>query len=657
MYRKTLIAATLTAALPIHAETLAPIQVEDTATSAERLPAELLTDSARGETGDLLRQLPGVGGSRMGGHGIDPVVHGQKASRVRVSLEGAEIASGCPNRMDPATSYMDLESTDTVTALLGITTLTRPVDNASGGTLLLERKLDWTPGIHGRASVKKSHLIQDSEAINVNAASERAALRIFGNHTQANNYTDGNGDTVKAEYESKAFGAKAGVRIGSGVATVSAERSRIEDAVYPGTKMDSPYSEANRLSAGYDWTGGKVELYHTSVDHLMDNYSLRTNNGMKRRTPTDTDTTGGSLMLRSQFGSAQITYGVDARYEKKNATFENAANGAALSRMWPNTRYERRSAFAEMTHPFAAGTLKLGARVDQVHTDARDADTTVASGTPRALYQATYGTTPEIRHDDTYTNLLAGWQHRLGSWTSQWTLSSTWRAPDATERYMAKSAGAKSWVGNPNLKAENHRQIQWGLSGKALAAYWQAHLWADWVEDYILKDKAQNQASVAANDGRVIYVNKNAQLRGATLTGDWALDNRTDLTVSATYTYGYNHSDHRNLAGIAPWHGFAELSREQGVWRYGARVNWAADKSDIDPLSPDETGKTPGWATLDLYADWRINRTWALAAGVDNVFDHAYADYLNRRMDPTQGTSYQVNEPGRSVWAKISARF
>ncbi len=657
MFRKTLIATALMATLPVHAETLAPIEVDEQAQSAETHPAEQLSNTARNETGDLLRQLPDVDGSRMGGHGIDPVIHGQKASRVRISLDGAELAPGCPNRMDPATSYMDLDTADSIAVLPGITTLTRPVDNASGGTLLLQRRLDWTPGVHGRASVKKSNLVEHGESVDIHAAGEKDAVRAFASQTQANNYQDGNGDTVKAAYTSKSFGAQVGVRLGSGIATLSAERSRTEDALYPGAKMDSPYSEGTLVRAGYAWQGGKVAFYHSQVDHLMDNYSLRPAGMMKRRTPTDTETSGGELSLQSQIGPAQLRYGLDARYEKKNATFENAANGAVLALMWPDTRYERRSAFAEMTHPFTAGTLKLGVRLDQLHTDARAADRVVATGSPRTLYETTYGTPAKIAHDETYTNLLAGWQHTLGSWRSQWTLSSTWRAPDATERYMAKSAAAKSWVGNPNLKAENHRQIQWSLSGNGLAAYWQAHLWADWVDDYILKDRAQNQASVAATDARVIYVNKNAMLRGAILSADWALDARTDLTVSASYTDGYNNSDHRNLAGIAPWHGMVELAREQGTLRYGARLNWAMDKSDIDPLSPDETGKTRGWTTLDLYADWRLNRHWQLSAGVDNLFDHAYADYLNRKMDPTQGTSYQVNEPGRSLWAKISAKF
>jgi iron complex outermembrane receptor protein len=248
--------------------------------------------------------------------------------------------------------------------------------------------------------------------------------------------------------------------------------------------------------------------------------------------------------------------------------------------------------------------------------------------------------------------------------------SHTPRVPDATERYMARFAKDattqtdQSWVGNPNLKTEYHNQINLTFKGRALAGHWQVHAWADWVNDYILKDWARNQPDainpVAAGwkDMRIIYINKDALLQGVDLSASWMLDSTTDLSVSTSYVQGNNDTDNRHLAGIPPLSGQVALTHQRGAVLYGARINWASDKTDIDPLgAPDETGKIPGWATLDLYANWRINAQWQLSAGVDNVFDHAYANYLNRKMDPTQGTSYLVNEPGRAFYAKVTARF
>lgn len=668
MPKKTLIALALLHALPTLADTLAPIEIKaETFTANTQQPAQLTETTGTADSGDLLRKLNGVEGSRMGGHGIDPVIHGQKASRVQVRLDGAEIASGCPNRMDPATIYGDLDSFDVLEARQGVTTLTQPVENASGGALILKRKLPTQSGTHGRLSLSKSSLVDYGANLDVAHREDKAAIRAFANRTEAQNYQDGNGDTVKARYSHLGYGVLGGIQLNdNSLLRLSAERSRTEDALYPGAKMDSPYTEGNIVRADYTHRFASAKLsavnlnaYRSTVDHLMDNYTYRNTNPMMwRRTPTSTETVGGGLTLKSQFGPAALTYGWDSRYEKKLATFENAKTNTALSLMWPDTRIQRNSLFAQMVHPFAKGTLTLGVRQDWLHTDAKKADTVVNGSTAHALYDATYKTPATIKQDDSLTHALVKWQQPMGLWKTSLNLAHTGRAPSATERYIAKNAGQNSWVGNPNLKPEYHNQLTLSASGNGLGAYVQASVWKDWVDNYILKDFAKNQPQFAkTSDNRIIYVNKTAELQGATVSADWPLTSKLDMLVEANYTEGRNTADHRNLAGIPPLNGKVQFEYAAAKTRYGARINWAADKTAIDAASPDETGKTSGWATLDLYTRVQLHRHVHLSAGVDNVFDHAYADYLNRKMDPTQGTSYQVNEPGRTFYAKITAKF
>lgn len=684
--KKTLIATAIALQFaPAWAETLAPVEVSETTLLLQNsLPTSMLLETSALDTGALLRQLNGVDGSRMGGHGIDPVIHGQKEGRVRIVLDGAEIASGCPNRMDPATVYADLETYETVSLSTGITTLTEPVENAAAGTLSLVRKLPTKQGVHGRISAVKSNLIDYGINADVSAASEKGAVRIFGNRTEGQNYQDGDGNTVKASYSHSSYGALAGFRPDEkSLLTFSAERSRTEDALYPGAKMDSPYTEGNILRLGYSqsqvtpWLDKlEARLYRSTVDHLMDNYSLRDNTSMKMRTPTDTETTGGSLKLTSTVGHTRLRYGIDHRAENKYAEGQMVMGTMTYAKayLWPDTWITRTGLFAEAERTFGVNTFTAGVRYDLMDYDARKADVdpdgTGPAITARQLYNATYRTSADIRQSEGNIGLLLRWKRPLGQWHMAVSASHTPRVPDATERYMARfSKNAttqtdQSWVGNPNLKTEYHNQINLTLEGRAFAGYWQAHAWADWVNDYILKDWARNQpdavnpVTAGWNDMRIIYINKNAQLRGVDLSASWGLGNTTDLTVSTSYVQGYNDTDNRNLAGIPPLSGQVTLTHQRGPVLYGARLNWATDKDDIDPLAaPDETGKIPGWTTLDLYANWRLNAQWQLSAGVDNVFDHAYANYLNRKMDPTQGTSYLVNEPGRSFYAKVTAKF
>lgn len=61
-------------------------------------------------TGEWLRTLPGVSGTRL---------RGQGETRVNILLDGAYVHGGCPNRMDPATSYAPLTSYDKETLIRG----------------------------------------------------------------------------------------------------------------------------------------------------------------------------------------------------------------------------------------------------------------------------------------------------------------------------------------------------------------------------------------------------------------------------------------------------------------------------------------------------------------------------------------------------------
>ena len=76
-------------------------------------------DSPTSDGGDYLSRLSGLSGSRMGGHGTDVIIRGQQQDRNNVLLDGCAIQGGCPNRMDPPTSYAPVEFYDTVRVIKG----------------------------------------------------------------------------------------------------------------------------------------------------------------------------------------------------------------------------------------------------------------------------------------------------------------------------------------------------------------------------------------------------------------------------------------------------------------------------------------------------------------------------------------------------------
>jgi iron complex outermembrane receptor protein len=62
---------------------------------------------------------------------------------------------------------------------------------------------------------------------------------------------------------------------------------------------------------------------------------------------------------------------------------------------------------------------------------------------------------------------------------------------------------------------------------------------------------------------------------------------------------------------------------------------------------------------LSLNAAYRVNENFKLSAGVDNVLDKAYSEHLNQAGNAGVGMSAdeRINEPGRSLWARLDVSF
>lgn len=629
------------------------------------------------ETGAALRQLPGVEASRMGGHGLEVIIRGQQQSQLNILLDGAKIEAGCPNRMDPPTSYAEMSSYDDITIVKGVKSVQYGA-GGSGGTVLFERKkptYDASKIVSGGIESGKSNVMNYDVNADVKAVGEQGYMIVEGSKKEGNNYEDGNGDTVGASYETTQGRIDLGwTPSDNHHLKASYEQSNTADAVYPGARMDSPQSDGTFMRLQYEGKqlskvveDIKINLFKTTVDHRMDNFSLRTppvmmGNVMKRQNDTETEVLGSTVKLTSHLGQTKVDYGIQTQAVTKNSTLKNSANGQSLFLMWPDAQTTQNSVFAETNTPFGQQNLIVGLRYDDVTAEAKKANT--ASDTNQkasSLYAATYS---DYDNDNKTTegnlNGLVRMEGKIDAGFNWYAgLSHTKRTADETERYMAKG-GSVAWAGNPNLKPEKHNQLDLGFGQKSNQFNWQISAWYDKVDDYILLDIAKNQkgngVKSTVNDNSTIYVNVDSELYGSDLTAAWMPMQSLEVSGAISYTRGKNTSDNRNLNGISPVNGNLKVEYNANEWGIGTRFNFAMEQSDIDnDYTPAAAyGKAPAWSTLDIFGDYEIGKTWTLQAGVDNLLDHAYYNGLNRG---ALGETYKVMEPGRNIWAKVSAEF
>ncbi|HGG60892.1 MAG TPA: TonB-dependent copper receptor [Gammaproteobacteria bacterium] len=682
------VAAALSAAVGVTlADELSTIVVEDSvAINPNAAEPENINRSRaiNADGGDFLSQIPGVSISRFGGRGIEPIIRGQSQTRLNILLDGAYVHGGCPNRMDPPASWAALETYEKVTVLKGVQSLIYG-GGGSGGTVLFERdtrSLAEDKGVHGRASVAGSDNGVNSDAMaDIVAAGRKAYLRAFGEVKDAGNYEDGKGREVRSAYHH----AQGGLALGltptpDRLFELSFEKDNFSDALYPGAGMDSPEEQGKLYRLRYEdrFTKGpvdrlKLELYVSDIDHLMNNFSLRTppvyptghpkaGQPMKRQTPTHSKTSGGRLLLDTTTGKNHWQYGIDLQRNERSATLDNLDSGSpvALSFMWPDVTIEQIGLFAENTRTLAGrDRLKYGLRIDHVAASADRVDEKPALVSPNTAYAAYFGHEAEDQ-DETNVGALLRYEKDLSPRLTLFTgLSRSVRTADATERYMNKwnSVGKKRWIGDPAIAPEKHHQLDLGLLRHGEIATFSAVAWLDRVNDYILRDTARGQNGVLLSDKADIYRNVDAELRGFELEAKVPLGDTLDLSGNLAQVHATNTSDNdRPIAQTPPIEGKLQLDYSRDRWGLGARLRFADRQDRIDPLSKQEVGKTAAWSALDLYANYNLGDHFNLRAGVDNALDRNYARHASRSnlLDPE---AIKVNEPGRVVWLKINAEF
>jgi iron complex outermembrane receptor protein len=282
---------------------------------------------------------------------------------------------------------------------------------------------------------------------------------------------------------------------------------------------------------------------------------------------------------------------------------------------------------------------------------------------PDALYGLYYGTTAETRSEHLFGATLRG-EHDWGTdGRMKLGLSRQQRAADPTERFIAGngSSAAARWVGNPDLVAETHHQIQAIVEqGPKEAPTWRGEIWLDRVQDYVRRDRARGQDGVLLADQATIYHNGQALLAGAVGSGSLPLNGWLSATAEAAWTWGEDLDSGLPLAQIPPLAGRAALKAQKDGLSTQLGLRWAARATRVDDDmatgSGLDAGETPAWAVLDWSARWQLHRSAELSLGIDNLFDRSYAEHLNKP-SAFDTTVIRVNEPGRSLWAAASLRF
>ena len=643
----------------VSAEDLTDIQISspvmDKATISNEAIEEVDTRNAV-DGGDLLKNINGVNAIRRGGHGLEAVIRGQSDQRLNTFLDGAMVYGACSAKMDPASTYANVNNYDSVTVIKGTQSVLFGA-GGPGGIVSFKRVTNpvTKPEYRIGQNFDSNAGAYTTSGNMVFPLSSSSYLRLNGSATNAGNYETGAGIKPLTEYSTTDYTVILGTLLSDGSKLeVNYSNNRQDKVGYPGLMMDIAYSYTDMYTLKYHrvtplgiFNTMNVELFNTDIDHLMDNRTLRSG-GSAMATPTSSDTYGGRII--GTIGS-DIRAGVDYEHNTKNA--EQTMMGSLKTYLWPDVETEKLGLFFEKD----MNNISYGLRYDQVELDPTRAGVDPGAGTMQNSANMVYamaangGYAAATKRDfDNVSGFLRF--NNLMNGSSYVNLSINERAPDATELFNAKqnSSAMMRHVGNPHLSSERHMTIEIGHEGMLLGNHVTGSVFYNDVDDYVTTHRVAD-----AGMGTRTYKNVDATLYGYEITAHRVVAG-IDTTLNLNYTRGEDDTQNRALPQIMPLAGDLTFEIKSAQSNYGLRINFADTQDRFDSKVLDVAGGTAGYTAYDIFAGFEPTPNLRFTVGMSNITDKRYATHLNTT-NTLDAAATRTDEPGRSLFGSINYEF
>ncbi|MFJ4138216.1 TonB-dependent copper receptor [Pseudomonas fragi] len=615
--------------------------------------------------GDYLKTIPGFALIRNGGTNGDPVLRGMFGSRLNILTNGGEMLGACPGRMDAPTSYISPETYDKLTVIKGPqTVLWGP--GASAGTILFEREPEHFGelGTRVNASLLAGSNGRFDKTIDAAAGGPLGYVRVIGNTAHADDYKDGNGDTVPSRYDKWNGDIAVGWTPDADTLLELTAGKGDGEARSAGRGMDGSQYKRESLGLRFEKSNigdvlDKIEaqVYYNYADHVMDNYTLRTPSGTgmmagPMASNVDRRTLGARVKATWRWADYQLISGIDAQTNEHRKRMGMGIDTYKDQNWNKDADFHNYGAFGELTW-YAAERDRLitGARVDRA--SAKDYRARLGSG-----MMSRPNPTLDKTRADTLPSGFVRYEHDLSdSPTTVYAgLGHSQRFPDYWELFSPSSGPAGSVNAFDAIKPEKTTQLDAGLQYKTDTLEAWASVYAGEIRDYILFDYAKGSSQAQ---------NINARVMGGELGAAYQLTSNWKADATLAYAWGKNTSDGKALPQMPPLDTRLGLTYSQDDWSAGALWRIVARQDRIDRNAGNVVGKdfdkSAGFGVFSLNGAYRINKNLKVSAGVDNLLDKNYSEHLN--MAGNAGYGYPandpraINEPGRTLWTKVDVSF
>lgn len=653
---------------------------------------EQIDETAARDIGDFLRSANNVGGIRKGGTGIDPVVRGFKYSQLNVQVNnGLKVEGGCPNRMDPATAHIEIEDIETIEVIKGPYAL--KYGPAFGGTInmvtKMPRQCDSSFVQINASKGYESNWNGNKENIGIQGAYKFLFFNFSGGRKNYGSYQDGNGNEVKSSFNKYNYRGQLGFMPSKNHSLLfNYEESKGRDISFPSLPMDERSDDTRLMSADYKWELSedkpdifKIKIYDSDVHHEMDNKERPYSDTVVSISKIHAQNFGGRADFQTEIGKGTLIAGGDMEEIRKDGDrLKNMIQQPGLpvktENLWNNAKIDNYGFFAEYTKKIKAFEFIASGRLD-LNTASSDS---ISIMHPMQGEIYAYGN-DSIKSNFTNISFSFGITRFLNKNLSvSLSLGRGTRSPDVTERFiilLPVGYDNYDYLGNPKLNPETNNQadLTFKYDSEKIGLL-QVNGFYSIVNNFItgklLPPSEQKPLTVGVEGVKQFSNSGNGQLRGFELAYSLPQHLKFGVNVFASYTYGTINETTKFLksssgeiigqeiiyndpvAEIPPFESSVIFSykffKNKLIPKFTFR--WVAEKSRVSEAQFEK--ESPGFTVSDLSVYYLFNRYFSLSCGVNNIFDNAYYEHLNRNI---VGSKTSLYEPGRVFYFNLMFRI
>jgi iron complex outermembrane recepter protein len=649
--------------------------------------AQIDETSAR-DLGDLMRSSQNISGIRKGGVNIDPVVRGFKFSQLNVHLnQGVRIEGGCPNRMDPTTSHVELEDIRSVEVIKGPYSLRYgPAMGAMVHMKTYDAEPDLKPFVRIKAMMGyESNWNGNRMYLSASAGNRIGFLNISGSRKDYGNYQDGYGNLVPSSFEKNNIRVQAGIRPWKNhLLRVTTEVLNGRNIRFPALPMDERSDDTRLYSINYHiksipgfFDFLTLNLHRSDVLHEMDNKQRPVSDTVVAVTIVDALNQGGRLETGFDAGKGKMIAGVDfENIQKDGDRTKNFIRQPGLpvhvETIWNNANITNTGFFAQYNYHFGSLDLVASARIDL--NQASSDEILVKNPMQSELY---HYNTDSIGSEYVNFSVSAGVTQKLSeSWALSFAMGRGTRSPDMTERFIVLlpiGYDRFDYLGDPQLKPETNHQADLTLKFNSIT--WGAFqmngfysIVTDYITGKILPPAVQKPLTAGVLGVKQFYNSGTAHLHGfefsyatpdmkhfgANLSAAVTRGTLNEAVQYILYDAGQVVDDRviKNdpLTEIPPFEASLALYYRLVSGKLIPKLNLrgVAPQNHVSEAFYEKT--TPGFLLTGLSVHYRYNTNLTIAAGVNNLFDKGYYEHLNRAVI---GSAGNLTEPGRSFYVNL----